>query len=75
MLQSMGKSVLKPFALVAAAVLALAMLLSACGAFDLHAAASDESSGPCCASLYGPTAAAPTDAATTADLLEGLAPT
>lgn len=67
MLKFMGKSVLKPFALVATAVLALAMLLSACGAFDVHATASDESSGPCCASLYGPTAAAPTDAAPPAE--------
>ena len=40
MLQSMGKGVLKPFGLVAAAVLALSMLLSACGAFDEHASAS-----------------------------------
>ena len=60
---NMGKGALKRFALVAAAVLALGMLLSACGAFDVHAAAPDESGGPCCASVYGTTAADATDAA------------
>jgi hypothetical protein len=63
MLESMGKGALKRFVLVAAAVLAVAMLLSACGAFDAHAAAPDESNGSCCASVYGTSAADPTDAA------------
>jgi hypothetical protein len=63
MLEIMGKGALKRFAFAAAAVLALAMLLSACGAFDAHAAAPDEPNGSCCASVYGTTAADPTDAA------------
>jgi hypothetical protein len=58
----MGKGALKRFAFVAAAVLAVAMLLSACGAFDAHAAAPDESNASCCASVYGATAADSTGA-------------
>jgi hypothetical protein len=47
----MGKGAVKRFPLVAAAVLAVAMLLSACGAFDAHAANPDAASGSCRASF------------------------
>ena len=63
MLETMGKGALKRFAFGAAALLALALLLSACGALDAHAAAPDESNGSCCVSVYGTSAADPTDAA------------
>jgi hypothetical protein len=51
MLEIMGKSTLRRFPLVAAAVLAVAMLLSACGAFDAHAAEPDAKNDVCCTSF------------------------
>ena len=58
----MAKSTIRRSTFVAAAFLAVAMVLSACGAFDAHAANPGAAEG-CCASVYDGTSASRADAA------------